>query len=266
MRNLVNNLDHYPTLNQLRDEYKKGQPFNYVVIDNFFKEEIAEQLANEFPDYNNDDVWNIYKNPLENKRLTPDWNLFPPLTYEAFTFLNTPEFIKKIEWIIGVENVKPDMGLHGGGWHVTPGGGKLNIHLDYSIHPKLKMERRANLIIYLSHWKPEWDGALQLWSHDHETNMPKECVSKVEVKFNRAVIFDTTQNSWHGLPDEIKAPSNVLRKSLNIYYLTEPREGISTRERALFAPHTNQKDDENIKELIKKRSSSSTIHEAYRTE
>jgi len=64
------------------------------------------------------------------------------------------------------------------------------------------------------------------------------------VKFNRAVIFDTTQNSWHGLPDEIKAPSNILRKSLNIYYLTEPREGISSRERALFSAHKDQKNDD----------------------
>lgn len=262
MRNLVNDFD----FELLSTEYKKNEPFNYVVIDNFFKEDIAEQLAQEFPDYNDDKIWNIYKNPLENKRLTPDWNLFPALTYETFTFLNTPEFIEKIEKIIGVENIKPDMGLHGGGWHITPGGGKLNVHLDYSIHPKLKMERRANLIIYLSHWQSEWDGALQLWSHDEETNLPKNCVSKVEVKFNRAVIFDTTQNSWHGLPDEIKASSNVLRKSLNIYYLTEPREGISTRERALFAPYKNQVDDENIKELIQKRSSSSTISQAYRVE
>jgi hypothetical protein len=138
--------------------------------------------------------------------------------------------------------------------------------MDYSVHPKLKIERRANLIIYLSHWQQEWDGALQLWSHDETTNGPKECVSKVEVKFNRAVIFDTTQNSWHGLPDEIKAPSNVLRKSLNIYYLTEPREGISSRERALFSAHKDQKNDENIRQLIVKRSSSETIKDAYRTE
>jgi hypothetical protein len=68
------------------------------------------------------------------------------------------------------------------------------------------------------------------------------------------------------LPDEIKAPSSVLRKSLNIYYLTEPRENISPRERALFAPYKDQKNDENIKQLITKRSSSETIGQAYRTE
>ena len=172
---MINKFD----LDSLREEYKQGKPFNYVVLDNFFKEDVAEQLSKEFPDYNDDKVWNIYKNPLENKRLTPDWNLFPALTYRAFTFLNTPEFIKQIEHIIGVENIKPDMGLHGGGWHVTPSGGKLNIHMDYSVHPKLKIERRANLIIYLSHWQSEWNGALQLWSHDETTNGPKECVSKV---------------------------------------------------------------------------------------
>ena len=41
MRNLINDLD----LDSLRNEYKQGKPFNYAVIDNFFKEDIAEQLA-----------------------------------------------------------------------------------------------------------------------------------------------------------------------------------------------------------------------------
>jgi len=254
-------------IEELQSQYDEGKPFKYVVIDNFFKEDIAKDLASQFPDYNDDKIWNIYKNPLENKRLTPDWNLFPAETYRALTYLNSPEFIKIIENIIGVKNVLPDMGLHGGGWHVTPSGGKLNVHLDYSIHPKLKLERRANLIIYLSEdWKPEYGGQLGLWSHDYARGLPKECVTKVDVKFNRAVIFDTTQNSWHGLPEEIASPKDVYRKSLNIYYLTEPRENISSRERAFFAPYKDQSESPEIMELIQKRASSQTIGQAYRTE
>ena len=262
-KKIINDLN----IEKLKTEYEQGQPFKYVVIDNFFKEDIAKELAGQFPNYDDDKVWNIYKNPLENKRLTPDWNLFPPATYRAFTFLNSPEFLKTIGDIIGIDNIIPDMGLHGGGWHITPSGGKLNVHLDYSIHPKLGLERRANLIIYLSEdWKPEYGGQLGLWSHDNETNLPKECVSKVDVKFNRAVIFDTTQNSWHGLPEEVASPKGVNRKSLNIYYLTEPRAEAPPRERALFAPYKEQSESAEIMELIEKRSSSKTIGQAYRTE
>lgn len=262
-KKIINDLD----IEKLNSEYEQGQPFKYVVIDNFFKEEVAKELASQFPNYDDDNVWNIYKNPLENKRLTPDWNLFPPATYRAFTYLNSPEFLDIIGKVIGIDNIIPDMGLHGGGWHITPSGGKLNVHLDYSIHPKLGLERRANLIIYLSEdWKPEYGGQLGLWSHDSENNLPKECVSKVDVKFNRAVIFDTTQNSWHGLPDEITSPKGVNRKSLNIYYLTEPRAEAPPRERALFAPYKNQSENPEIMELIVKRSSSKTIGQAYRTE
>lgn len=262
-KRIINDLN----IEKLKTEYEQGQPFKYVVIDDFFKEDIAKELAGQFPNYDDDKVWNIYKNPLENKRLTPDWNLFPPATYRAFTFLNSPEFLKTIGEIIGIDNIIPDMGLHGGGWHITPSGGKLNVHLDYSIHPKLGLERRANLIIYLSEdWKPEYGGQLGLWSHDNETNLPKECVSKVDVKFNRAVIFDTTQNSWHGLPEEVASPKGVNRKSLNIYYLTEPRAEAPPRERALFAPYKEQSKSAEIMELIEKRSSSKTISQAYRTE
>jgi Rps23 Pro-64 3,4-dihydroxylase Tpa1-like proline 4-hydroxylase len=40
---------------------------------------------------------------------------------------------------------------------------KLNVHLDYSIHPKLGLERRLNLVLYItSGWKPEWGGTARL--------------------------------------------------------------------------------------------------------
>ena len=46
-------------------------------------------------------------------------------------------------------------------------GGKLNIHKDYSIHPRVDppKQRKLNLIVYLTEdWNPEWGGALELWS------------------------------------------------------------------------------------------------------
>ena len=43
---------------------------------------------------------------------------------------------------------------------------------------------------------------------------PGDLTVSVWSKFNRAVIFDTTQNSWHGLPEPLNCPQNEARKSL----------------------------------------------------
>ena len=135
-------------------------------------------------------------------------------------------------------------------------GGKLNIHKDYSIHPRVDppKQRKLNLIVYLTEdWNPEWGGALELWSHDEKNNKPLERVVEVPCIFNRAVLFDTTQNSWHGLPDEIQCPEDIHRKSIAVYYLTDINNTAEDRKRALFAPYKEQENDPDLLDFIKKR-------------
>ncbi len=249
---------------ELTDSFRSGKPYNHVVIDNFWSEEVANQLTAEYPNFN-DEFWYYYKNLIEDKKTCNQWDRFPSLTYQAFSYLNSSEFVGIVERITGQPSVKPDVGLHGGGWHIHGTGGKLNIHLDYSIHPKLKLERHFNLIIYMTpDWDPAWGGGLELWSHNHETNQPKELVTRVENRFNRAVIFDTTQYSWHGLPDDLNCPTDVCRKSMAVYYLTDPATSADPRGRALFAPHKDQANNPDVLELIKLRSDSATVSTAYK--
>ena len=54
------------------------------------------------------------------------------------------EFINDLEKLTGC-NLYPDYGLNGGGWHIHKDKGKLNIHQDYSIHPKLNLQRKCNI-------------------------------------------------------------------------------------------------------------------------
>jgi Rps23 Pro-64 3,4-dihydroxylase Tpa1-like proline 4-hydroxylase len=57
-----------------------------------------------------------------------------------------------------------------GGLHTHARGGKLNVHLDYDIHPKLELQRYLNLIIYLTPgWKPEWGGGLGMWGRPQDS-------------------------------------------------------------------------------------------------
>jgi hypothetical protein len=77
------------------------------------------------------------------------------------------------------------------------------------------------------------------------------------------VIFDTTGASWHGLPDPIDCPADVRRKSLAVYHLSDPPEGVDRREKALFAPTQEQADDQEVLDLIRKRSNAETAHQVY---
>lgn len=231
-----------------------SEPFDHIVIDNFLDEELAKKLSSDFMDYDSPN-WFCYNNPLEHKKTSNNWYHFPPTTYQYMAYLNSPEFIKRIEDITGINNLRPDIGLHGAGWHIHGRGGKLNVHLDYSIHPKLNLLRKLNIIIYLEpDWDPAWGGGLELWSNDPETNKPLKKVKHVDYKFNRAVLFDTTQHSWHGFADPLTCPEHKHRKSIAMYYLIDPPQGVDDRKRALYAASEKQKNDPSINKFIEERS------------
>ena len=248
----------------LSGDFLSGKPFNHVIIDDFWDKDFAQLLVADYPVYDSP-VWNAhYKNAIEDKKACNHWDKFPPNTYRAFSYLNSNEFISIVQTIAGRDNVKPDVGLHGGGWHCHHKGGKLNVHLDYSIHPKLQLERHYNLIVYMTpDWNPSWGGGLELWSHN-EDGSAKECAVTVENRFNRAVLFDTTQYSWHGLPDDLTCPEGINRQSMAVYYLTEPAENVDPRGKALFIPHREQSQDPEILELIQQRSNIKTAETVYK--
>ncbi|NDC96554.1 2OG-Fe(II) oxygenase, partial [bacterium] len=175
-----------------------NNPFNHWVIDDFLDVDLANELSKEFIDYNNPN-WFCYDNPLEHKKTLNNWYFFPPTTYQFMSILNGSEFLEYISKLTNINDLYPDIGLHGAGWHIHGRGGKLNVHFDYNIHPKLELQRKLNIIIYLTKdWNTSWGGNLEFWSHNKKNNKPKEKIKTIDNVFNRAVIFDTTQNSWHG--------------------------------------------------------------------
>ena len=165
------------------------------------------------------------------------------------------KFISILEKSLSINTkLYSDIGLNGGGWHIHKQGGKLNTHLDYSVHPKLNLQRKLNIIVYLnSNWEDSWGGSLGLWGNK-SPKKPGKLIKTISPKFNRAVLFDTTQNSWHGLPDPLKCPKDEYRKSIAIYYLCNLPTNVSKRGRALFSPNENQKNDKEVLDLIKSRS------------
>jgi len=239
------------------------KPFRHSQVDGFLPADLLPLVYQEFPEFNWEQ-WFVYSNKLEDKKALNDWNKFPKYTYALLNFLNSHEFVSRFRGFSNCD-LTSDPGLHGGGWHIHASGGSLNPHLDYSIHPKIGMQRKLNLIIYLCQdWQPSWGGHFGLWNVDPKTGRAGELAKECPVGMNRALIFDTTQNSWHGLSRTVACPETHARKSLAVYYLCEAPEDADPRGRALYAPTESQKGDPEIEELILKRSRVETSSTVYR--
>jgi Rps23 Pro-64 3,4-dihydroxylase Tpa1-like proline 4-hydroxylase len=256
---------NYENIEAALKNFKGSQPFDHCIIDGFFEEKIAIKLANEFPDYHSE-KWFFYNNQIENKKALNNWNDFPETTYNVFSVLNSAKFVRILEKYLECQ-LFVDNGLHGGGWHIHGQGGNLNPHLDYSLHPKMHLQRKVNIIIYLSKElnQESMGGHLGLWEQHKEEKQPGHLIKEVLPQFNRAVLFDTTQNSWHGMSRKLNVPNNIFRKSLAVYYLTTPPTNVDPRSRALFAPREEQKEDLAVKELILKRADEKEYEKVYRT-
>jgi 2OG-Fe(II) oxygenase superfamily len=236
------------------------KPFSHVVIDNFFLPEVADKLSSEFPDYNRKD--NVeYKSAIEDKKASNRWDMFPATTYRAFDYFGSV-LTEHFRMMVNNYDLRFDYGLHGGGWHMHGRGGNNNLHLDYNLHPKLPgWQRKLNIIVYLTpEWDASWNGGLEIWSGVE--NSPLNFEKYVDNRYNRAIIFDTTQNSWHGLPEKITCPEGVVRKSLAGYYLIPAPANTEERYRALFAPRKDQMGDTTVADLIAKRANPN--HNVYK--
>ena len=246
------------------ETFHAATPFNHCVVDDFLAGDVAERIEQEFLAYDSE-KWFYYKNPIEDKKALNDWNAFPAATYSLFEYLNSPVFVAELSALMQVP-LYADCGLHGGGWHCHGTGGNLNPHFDYSIHPKLGLQRKVNIIVYVSQaLREEHGGHLGLWTHDAAAQRPGKLEKEVQPKFNRAVVFDTTQNSWHGMSRPLVQPEGIYRRSLAIYYLCDPPQDADKRGRALFAPREAQKGDPAVEEIIRLRSSVDTSQKVYRT-
>ena len=245
-----------------KNEWTESKPFNHIVIDDFLNSRISEAVVKEFPNFDSES-WRMYNNAIEIKKTLNHWDELGPETYKLFFYLNSREFISQLEMLTDCD-LFADFGLNGGGLHAHKRGGKLNAHLDYSIHPKLKLERRLNLLIYVTpDWKDEWGGFLGLWEKHNQKIAPGRLIKSIAPSFNRAVIFDSTQNSWHGLPEPINCPESITRNSLAVYYLCNPRQSTIDRGKALFAPTKEQENDLEVLSLIEKRSQVNSAADVY---
>lgn len=213
-------LEHLSRLESpaLAQRYRLAQPFPHLVLDNVLPE--AEALALEqdcrqasTPVDSSNDFTQKTKSTLN------DWRLMPERLQSACGFFNSGAFLDVLEAITGLSGLIADPYLDGGGVHRTPRGGFLKLHTDFNWNPRLRLHRRVNVLYYLnSGYQEDWGGQLLL--SDQPDRQRLESMTAVAPLFNRLVIFNTNDTTFHGHPQPHTFPEGYPRTSLAFYYYT----------------------------------------------
>jgi len=204
-------------LPKLAESYRAAEPFPHIVFDEFLDPDIARAAAAEF-DPPDSDEWNSFVHVNERKYSNTAPETWGSASRSILDVLQSDRFVKFLTDLTGIEDLLRDDALEGGGLHQSRRGGFLNVHADYTVHPKHRhWRRRVNVLVYLNpEWRDEYGGELELWSRDM-----KHKVESVAPTCNRAVIFTTDMDSFHGHPDPLQCPEDLARRSLALYYFTE---------------------------------------------
>lgn len=217
-------------------------PTRLWVIDNFFDEDTANELADSFYSYDDERWLTRNHSEFEEKLLSTHWDWYPGIFYKTFFDLASQDFVNILEELTGIDNLIADYGLHAGGMHLHASNGRLNLHQDAKVHPKLGLVRKLNIIVYLNkNWQYSWGGELEFW--DDVDGDPNKKIVSVSPMFNRAVIFQTDGDFWHGLPEMIAAPNEENRQSIAMFYYVKNDGTADIVTRSRFALTDEQKKD-----------------------
>ena len=206
----------------LSSSYKIARPFPHIVMRDFISEVMLDGVAMEFPDLRSlgSSTVKRFDNSREVKFASRGMAALSPHALILNSYLQSDLFLMWLNKLTGIEEpLISDPYLAGGGYHEIRQGGFLKVHADFNKHPKLDLDRRLNLLIYLNrNWRPEWGGELQLF--DQTMERP---IQAIQPEFNTAVIFSTTSFTFHGHPDPLACPLDKSRRSLAYYYFSTGR-------------------------------------------
>jgi len=206
-----------------RGDFQSAQPFPHVVIDNFFDPDKAEHLLADFPAFDAENAKSDFGH-VGRKAAVPDIRRISPFYAAVYDYIASQGFLDFVAEATGIPDLVHDEQMFGGGTHENLEGQDLDPHVDFNFIEDRKLHRRLNLLLYLNkEWDVAWGGCLEIHSNPRK---PKENQIKVITPmFNRAVIFETSEHSWHGF-EQIRLPEgkkHLSRKMLSVYLYTKER-------------------------------------------
>jgi Rps23 Pro-64 3,4-dihydroxylase Tpa1-like proline 4-hydroxylase len=230
------------------DELKQFKENKYMIIDNFLDNTTAllcqEEILNLDPKY-----WDRYNNCFEQKNTFRDKNSLPENVNKLFKTFTSKEFISNLNKLTGLNLINDDDKIFWG-VHLFNDGDKLDIHVDAGRHLKTGLIKAVTFGIYLSYnWSQENGGYIEFWEGDKSSiDNPKiySCKEQILPIFNRCIIFENNDTSWHGAPEPCICKNNEKRIFVTLSYLSDENSNLFENQRlkAYFVKRPNDPDDE----------------------
>src|SRR5579863_2883153 len=206
-----------------QDVFLHAEPFKHVVIENFFEPSFARRLLDEFPSFDPKLAMNEHGG-IGGKAVNTRIREISPAYQELYEAISSQPFLDLISRLSGIPDLILDPKLYGGGTHENRHGQELDAHVDFNYDEAQQLHRRLNLIVYLNEdWKSEWGGAIEI--HSNPRDPASNRIRAYDPLFNRCVMFETNEYSWHGFPriDLPEDKRHLSRKSISIYLYTKDR-------------------------------------------
>jgi len=199
-----------------------ADPFPHLVIDDYWSADALRAVVAALPPPASR-VWGHYQ---RQKRACRRIDRLPSVVREFFDAFTSPHAVAEVRELSGLPTLIPDTSYAGAGVHVVSRGGSLGVHVDFNELKKMPGEdggpwyRRLNTFLYLNEaWDEAWGGGLSL--HGPPVNgRPGPRLKTIAPHFNRFVVFEASENSWHGHPEPLRCPADRERLSLAVYWYT----------------------------------------------
>ena len=207
----------------IRSRFVAARPFRHACVEGFLDAGWAEALLRDFPVFDPAKAVDEF-GKIGRKAVRTDLREISETYRKFYDYISSPAFLETMSAMTGIAELRFDQQMYGGGTHENLEGQALDAHVDFNYDQQRKLHRRINLLIYLNkEWDVSWGGAIQLhsdprdWEHDR--------VETFNCNFNRCVIFETNEHSWHGFK-RIELPAGkhgLTRKCISIYLYTRDR-------------------------------------------
>jgi Rps23 Pro-64 3,4-dihydroxylase Tpa1-like proline 4-hydroxylase len=221
-------------LEEIKSSYRSATPFPHVVLDELFADRTLEPLLSEISGMADEQWVNVDRDPRERTVRMRSAAEIRAAGQHLLGIVHSAAFLYFLTEITGVSELLPDPYLQGGGFAVMRRGDYFDVHADRNVAYETGLMRRLAMIIFLNKsWKPDYNGQLELWSHDG-----KRREVTIDPLFNRTVLFEVAYPNFHGVPAPLACPADRTRQSFIVYYHTAAvgRPAVEKPHTTIFAP------------------------------
>jgi len=208
----IDRLDLHELGEQHREAYRTASPWPHVVIDGLFDPAVVARARAEELGAGLQLVPRRSNRSVKAESPTPAG----PIARRILRRLLADDVSDLLSTLTGIPDLVVDPTHWLAGVHVLAAGSFQGVHRDFARHATGDLWHRVNVLVYLnSGWRSEWGGQLELWDPAMTA-----CHSRIEPVGGRLVVFESTPDALHGVPDAVRCPADDARLTLVSCYYT----------------------------------------------